>query len=621
MKNTFKSIVLFCLVVTMLLSVAACKKTPPTQGTTEIPETTPTPEESQIPEHPQKTYQELYADIISQYTALLIAKQRGETLVAPNTQGMDADQAAILQTVFHIVDNCDDVRFAAKYGYGYKDCDDNGIPELILFPEFGRAVMALFTVSGGKAVLLAANLNDPTNVYFSNKNIYFSKNDCFLMKQEEEDGNIATATYSYVRVVGDKLAYETVYGQVYDYEKKEILENFQMVNGERVIIDREAFMELDLEYTQTSEGSNVDILKFQAPRIYLPLVDQGIDKTRPVVDFSNYSAIIETVKAISEDDIFDAFDADRWRNGKYDHLYACPTETDFDYYNRFLYIIYRGSYAPLGYDEIDLNGDGKDELVFLTEDYTIEAIFTQQNGVPVMLESLVVGETAWLDENGYIHIDRNDFYELEYSVYKVAENSGFELVYDIFVSERGGRFLTKDGKKEQITFEESLEIYDEYCCYPELVDPNEYTRTVSNLTYTPLTEFNYDLVENAASDAVTWTSFADWNGPAETKTWFIREIYVTFENLTDDSVDVNFDYVLTRYYPDPDRENYSLSETTQSHLKVTAHRANGFYFEEGSISGRIEFHSEYIWIIIEESADERFPAGYHCYRKDIILAD
>ena len=612
MKKTFQKILLLCLAVIMLFSAVACKKTPPVSTT---------PEQSQIPEEPQKTYQEVYADIISQYTALLTAKQKGKTLVAPNTDGMDADQAAIVQTVFQIVDRINK-DYVEKYGYGYKDYDGNGIPELILFPEFGRTVKAIFTVSDGKAVLLASNLNDPANIYFSENNIFFSKSGLFLMMQGEEEGSVATATYSYFRVAGDKLAYETVYGEVYDYERKEILENFQMVNGERVIIDREAFMELNLEYTQIRDGfTNMGILKLQAPRIYLPLVDQGIDETRPVADFSSYAAIIKTVKAISEDDMFDAFHYQEWENGEYDHLYACPTETDFDYYNRFLYILYRGSYSPLGYDEIDLNGDGKDELVFLTEDYTIEAVFTQKNGTPVMLKSLLQSEDGWLDENGYIHIDRGDFNELEYSVYKVAANSGFELVYDIFVSERGGRFLTRDGKREQITFEESLEIYDEYCCYPEAVDPNEYTRMVSDLTYTPLTEPYYDPVEYAAQDGITWISSADWNGPAETKTWFIGSTYVTFENLTNDSVDVNFEYVLTRYYPDPDRENYSLSETTTSYLKVTAHRANGFYFEEGSICGRIEFHSEYIWIIIEESDDERFPEGYHCYRKDIILAD
>ena len=606
-----KKILVILICLCMLLSAVACKPTTPNETTPKAPEV----------QTPQKTYQELYAEIISQYTALLTAKQKGETLVAPNTQGMDADQAAIAQTVFHIVDGVN-AKYAARYGYGYKDCDNNGIPELILFPEYGRVVMAIFTVSDGKVVLLASNLNDPDNVYFSENNIFFSKSGLFLMMQGEEDGSVATATYSYFRVAGDKLAYETVYGEVYDYEKKEILENFQMVNGERVSIDREVFMELNLEYTQIRDGfTNMGILKLQAPRIYLPLVDQGIDETCPVADFSSYAAIINTVKAISENKIFNAFHYQEWENGEYDHLYACPTETDFDYYNRFLYIIYRGIYSPLGYDEIDLNGDGIDELVFLTEDYSIEAIFTQKNGTPVMLETLLQGEFAWLDENGYIHIDRQDINELEYSVYKVTANGGFELVYDIFVSERGTRYLTRDGKTEKITFDESLEIYDEYCCYPERVDPNEYTRMVSDLTYTPLTDPYYDPVEYAAQDGISWHSSANWDGPVGTKTWFIGSTYVTFENLTEDSVDVNFGYLLTRYYPDPDRENHSLFEETRSSLKVTAHRANGFYFEEGSVQGRIEFHSEYIWIIIEESADERFSAGYHCCRKDIILAD
>ena len=106
MKKSLAILVCLCL----LFSAVACKKTPPVSTT---------PEQSQIPEETPKTYQELYAEIISQYTALLTAKQKGETLVAPNTQGMDADQAAIAQTVFHIVDGVS-AKYAAKYGYGYK---------------------------------------------------------------------------------------------------------------------------------------------------------------------------------------------------------------------------------------------------------------------------------------------------------------------------------------------------------------------------------------------------------------------------------------------------------------------------------------------------------------------
>ena len=607
MKRIFKIAVLLCLVIAMLLLAVACKQTPPAQGTTETTET------SQIPEEPQKTYQELYADIISQYTTLLTAKQKGETLVAPNTDGMSADQAAIAQTVFRIVDGMNE-KYVERYGYGYRDCDGNGIPELLLFPDFGRAVMALFTVSDGKAVLLASNLTDPNNVYLSNGNIFFSKSGLFLMMQREEDGSVATATYSCFRVAGDKLAYETVYGEVYDYEKKEILQNFQMVNGERVSIDREAFMELNLEYTQIRDGfTNMGILKLQAPCIYLPLVDQGIEETRPVADFSSYAAIIETVKAISAS--IENFSRQEWENGKYDHLFACATETDFDYYNRFLYIIYRGSYSPFGYDEIDLNGDGKDELVFLTEDCTIVAVFTQKNGTPVMLKSLLQNEEGWLDENGYIHIDRSDYYELEYSVYKVTANGSFELVYNIFISERGDRYLTRDGKKEKITFVESLEIYDEYCCYPPYLTPSEYSRTVTDLTYTPLCANDEDLYQKAVGK--TWYKFTNWDDGTE-KEWETAFTYVTFENATDDRIDVHFQYVLTSYYPHPDKENHIASTTTESSMMMIARKENGvFVFDTGAIEGRIEFGDECLWIMIDDSTDERFPVGSHCFEVDL----
>ena len=44
---------------------------------------------------PQKTYEEqkvFYNDIISQYTAMLVAVNNGEELSAPTTDGMDEDE-------------------------------------------------------------------------------------------------------------------------------------------------------------------------------------------------------------------------------------------------------------------------------------------------------------------------------------------------------------------------------------------------------------------------------------------------------------------------------------------------------------------------------------------------
>ena len=47
----------------------------------------------------------------------------------------------------------------------------------------------------------------------------------------------------------------------------------------------------------------------------------------------------------------------------------------------------------------------------MDEDYRIKALFTQKKGVPVLLGAFGY-ETCWLDEEGYIHVDREDHYEL-----------------------------------------------------------------------------------------------------------------------------------------------------------------------------------------------------------------
>ena len=79
---------------------------------------------------------------------------------------------------------------------------------------------------------------------------------------------------------------------------------------------------------------------------------------------------------------------------------------------------------------------------------------------------------------------------------------------------------------------------------------------------------------------------------------------------------VSIKYKFTYSYPDPDREDYLLDETTESTLNVTAHRQNDvLVFDENGIKGRIEFGHNYLWLIIDKSSDERFPVGNHCYKR------
>jgi len=79
-------------------------------------------------------------------------------------------------------------------------------------------------------------------------------------------------------------------------------------------------------------------------------------------------------------------------------------------------------------------------------------------------------------------------------------------------------------------------------------------------------------------------------------------------------MDVNLKYVFTFSYPDPEKENYLLNDSTESYLKLTATQTDGIWrFEGDGIKGRFEFGTHYLWMIMEESSDERFPVGAHVF--------
>ena len=77
---------------------------------------------------------------------------------------------------------------------------------------------------------------------------------------------------------------------------------------------------------------------------------------------------------------------------------------------------------------------------------------------------------------------------------------------------------------------------------------------------------------------------------------------------------MNVKYSFSFSYPDPNRDNYLLHDTTESTLKFTVSKKDGaFVFDENGIQGKVESGQKYLWIIIEKSSDERFPAGNYCY--------
>ena len=100
----------------------------------------------------------------------------------------------------------------------------------------------------------------------------------------------------------------------------------------------------------------------------------------------------------------------------------------------------------------------------------------------------------------------------------------------------------------------------------------------------------------------------------------MENLYITFENLTDTQVDVNFKYTFTYYARNPDTGYYEPVIDTESFLNATARRENNtLIFEGNGIKGKIELNTNYAWLFIEESTDERFKLGWFC--SDQLIGD
>ena len=258
-----KRIVLTLLCLCLLLTAAAC---------------------TQDPETSYEEQKSLYDDIIAEYTALLTAKQNGEELPALETEGMDEREAAIDAALHGIVNDCKDAEVAQNLGYGFKDMDGNGTPELILLSKYA-GVKAIFTISDKKPILLEAN-------YGKGGAFLFGTDRRFFIERSTVNGNIEESIVYIGRVDGDKMAYSSIYGGLYDMDKKEVLEYFQIKDGERTTIDKETHDELHREYGRIISTTDYGrTFKLLTPYIHLPLVDKTLDENLPGADFSIDTAV------------------------------------------------------------------------------------------------------------------------------------------------------------------------------------------------------------------------------------------------------------------------------------------------------------------------------------------
>ncbi len=97
-----------------------------------------------------------------------------------------------------------------------------------------------------------------------------------------------------------------------------------------------------------------------------------------------------------------------------------------------------------GYSLGDTNSDGTKELIYLLDDYTVLAVFSESNGQPVLLESFWNRYTGGIDEQGRIlTFGSNGFDDGNNSVYEISDKCDrLDLVAEI------GRNGTSDDLKQ-----------------------------------------------------------------------------------------------------------------------------------------------------------------------------
>ena len=534
-----------------------------------------------------------YNDIIEQYTALLTAKQNGETLTAPDTTGMSEGEAAISEAVYTAVNITNSPEDMA---YTYWDMDGNGTLELLLMTS-PPILKAVFTLDGETPVLLG-HADENVMWYYSTKGELIRIHKAL----EEEQGN---NTLTYARVAGTALTADTSFGVTYEIKdsKRTIIGYYEMADGEKQTIDKERYDSLSEAYNALWDDANLYENKLNTPCMFFPLAEG--DETPPPADFSTYEAVKSTFKEMLA--YLPQVNA-KWPTGKLDACFTYDSDEEFRVYNYLmlmarLYTPDNGTFSQVlpdngekayGYCEADINGDGIDELLLMTDDYSVFSIFTTVKGKVVYMEDYAYFARKWgvgsMDENGRIYSIKatTDGLGRERAIFTFAPDGKLTKtlhIKEVFMSENDGYFKFENGEQISLTKDEYNTLKEEY----ERLDSSrcgsggESVRNCTDITFTPF--FEMPSATHIPTDD-PWVPM----GLGDVRS-------LDMSRVGDESVTFTFNW--TEY----DEEGYK--ESSGQLLNVTATLADGKYvFEKDGVKGYLEFGVYKIWLVVESSEDE-----------------
>ena len=319
--------------------------------------------------------------------------------------------------------------------------------------------------------------------------------------------------------------------------------------------------------------------------------------------FESYESILE----LYEDIVFNYpfHSSKKWDEGYIAEKFPMRSESDKELFNDFYlsgYYIYDAYiYGALsrndqrlkyGYALYDINGNSTDELILLTDNCDIFAIFTLKDGAPELLISLSEkNDTIWIDYDNNICLrtaqSKEDYSQLT-TVYSIDENDS-KSVKKTIESRSGAYYLSVDGETKSIPSDEGGRLMA-YESYHRMNDPHRYiTRNATHLDFKrlggdihPKTDlYRYDLY---------------------------RESYISSQDgsfeLKFNKIDENTVYFDLKY-------RHGFGDLTLL-ASVTAKR-DGFseeiHFDTGELKGYLELCAYgSVWLCIDESKIEDVEA-------------
>ena len=509
-----------------------------------------------------------YTPITSLLYELARIKSEGGELPEATDPGDTAEGA-----IRNAIEICD----PTLLGYATKDINNDGINELVIMSR-GCNIYALFTIYEGKITLLCksngyAAIDKDGFVYYSD------------FKKDEYSKNFIQ------RLVNGSLE-GLEYGSSFDGEGK--FSYYKIENGVRSEITYQELLTYDNWGTST-----ISITKAASFR-FIPIFEDET-ATAPKIDLESYDGILSVYRTVVEQ--MENYTYTKWVSGEYDTLYAFDDNESYAIFNSILRGCANGRptterygsvYAEdgnraYGYAKKDLDGDGAEELILMTDKYKIIEIFTQKDGKAVHIKDMA---GCWIDGEGKIRksvstggmVSRDGecyLYELKNGTLECIFGLGFKV--NIYL-QKTGWYKVENGEKISIPDSEGEELYSIFDNLPDMFVACEYTRCYASIDFIPL----FERAEPTEKHLVK----------LEGGTW-VGGSNILLTRLTENEADFELDLLIILDYSDkinPLTKNVLISGTA---TKEGSH----YCFEENGFKGYIELAVNAVWVEITDSGD------------------